>query len=617
MGVRGQTSVKATIMLLTILISAGLLSCSLHDGAEEAVSDSLHAVTVTADKGVVVSRTDTLRSDNSSTISEILQQSTGLHIGDNGGMSGLKSISLRGMGSAHTAIYIDGVRVGNVQSGQNDIGMMGPEMFNSVVIDYAQNSVSFNTERPSFTDGVMAGKAALHAGSFCTWLPSLSMDFKVSDKISISADAALVSSEGNFRYGDGLVRANNDISQARGAIDLFGDMDRGTYHLKAFVNAAERGTPGPVSWPSEDRQKDLNTFLQGSVKMSFSPLYTLRLSAKGGYDDISYSSAWGDSRYGQTELQLNSAHDFQINSRWKMSLAADLQWDGLQSGSYNASRTTVFSAIASSFRTRRFSANVALEYNGAYDRNGRNRNAFCPSADIRYTLADGLDITAFGRRAYRVPTFNELYYAGYGNPELEPEDAVMTAFGIDYNVSSGAGWHGKVKADGFLNILTDKITSAPTAEDPSIWLPYNIGKVRSVGTDIMAGISYDAGEWIFSLDARYTFQSAVDRTEGSYTYDCQIPYIAKHTASIIGSAYWKGWMLRPIWHLRADRHDGTGEMPDWHTLDIILSKVFNIKRMGEFRINLSLKNIYDNRYEIVGGYPMPGRNMTAGIELKF
>ena len=57
--------------------------------------------------------------------------------------------------------------------------------------------------------------------------------------------------------------------------------------------------------------------------------------------------------------------------------------------------------------------------------------------------------------------------------------------------------------------------------------------------------------------------------------------------------------------------------PDWHTLDIILSKVFNIKRMGEFRINLSLKNIYDNRYEIVGGYPMPGRNMTAGIELKF
>lgn len=604
-------------MLLSILISAGLLSCGLHDGTEETVSDSLHAVTVTADKGVVVSRTDTLRSDNSSTISEILQQSTGLHIGDNGGMSGLKSISLRGMGSAHTSIYIDGVRVGNVQSGQNDMGMMGPEMFNTVVVDYAQNSVSFNTERPSFKDGAIAGKAALYAGSFGTWLPSLRMDFKVSEKISISANAAMVSSEGDFGHGDGLVRANNDISQARGSVDLFGDLDRGTYHIKAFVNAAERGTPGSVSWPSEDRQKDLNSFLQGSMRMNLSPLYTLRLSAKGGYDDISYSSAWGDSRYGQTEFQLNSAHDFRINSRWKISLAADLQWDGLQSDNYNASRTAFFSALASSFRTRRFSANVALEYNGAYDRNGKSRNAFSPSADIRFTLTDGLDITAFGRRAYRVPTFNELYYVGYGNPDLKPEDAVMTDIGVDYKVSFGAGWHGKAKADGFLNLLTDKITSAPTAEDPNIWLPYNIGKVRSAGADILAGVSYDAGEWTFSLDARYTFQSAVDRTEGSYTYGCQIPYIARHTASLDGSADWKGWKLRPVWHLRAGRHDGNGEMPDWHTLDIFMSKTFYIRKAGELRINLSVKNIYDKRYEIASGYPMPGRNMTAGIEFKF
>lgn len=79
---------------------------------------------VTADKGVVVSRTDTLHIQNPSDISGELQQIPGLMLGDNGGLAGLKTVSLRGMGSPHTAVYIDGVKVGNVQSGQGDMGML-------------------------------------------------------------------------------------------------------------------------------------------------------------------------------------------------------------------------------------------------------------------------------------------------------------------------------------------------------------------------------------------------------------------------------------------------------------------------------------------------------------
>ena len=174
-------------MLTSILFSAGLLVSGLPSGSEEPLQDTLHAVMITADKGVTVSRSDTLRVLNPFTASDILLQSPGFHVGDNGGAAGLKTVSLRGWGSAHTAVYIDGVRLGNVQSGQNDLGMIPVENLGSVTVDYAQNSVSFNTARPVFDEAPVAGAVRLSAGSFGTWLPSARLDFRLSDRMSLSS----------------------------------------------------------------------------------------------------------------------------------------------------------------------------------------------------------------------------------------------------------------------------------------------------------------------------------------------------------------------------------------------------------------------------------------------
>lgn len=603
-------------MLFSILFSAGLLSAGLPYGLEEPVIDSLHAVTVTADRGVIVSRADTLSVDNSSTISDVLLQSPGLHLGDNGGLGGLKTVSLRGMGSAHTAIYVDGVRVGNVQSGQNDLGMLGLESFGTAVVDYAQNSLSFTTAKPVFDDGPVAGHVRFSAGSFGTYLPSARLDFRLSDRLSLSANAAGILSKGDFPYGDGLRRTNNDLKQARAGLDLFGLMGGGDYHVKAYYNGAERGTPGSTSYPSDDRQKDMNAFVQGVLRKNFSPLYTLRVSAKGSYDDIYYTSSWGDSQYGQTELQLNSAHDFQIRDWWKLSFAADARWDALKSTNYEASRLTGLSALASSFRTERLMATVALEYEAAFDRDALSRHALSPSADIRFTAFEGFDIVAFGRRAYRIPTFNELYYVGYGNPDLNPEDAWLTDLGVDFNRRAGAAWTLKLKADVFYNLLKDKIISAPTETDPNIWAPYNIGKVRSAGMDILAGTLYENAGWNVSADVRYSYQSAIDKTPDSYTYDTPVPYVARHTVVLDASVSWKGFSLAPVWQLRAGRTDSMGEMPDWNTLDINLSKAFNIAK-SSLLLKFSARNILDCRYETVSGYPMPGRSLNGVIEYRF
>ena len=604
-------------MLFSILISAGLLLADRPAELAEQPSDTLHAVTVTADKGVVISRTDTLHITNTFDITGELHQVPGLQLGDYGGFAGLKTVSLRGMGSPHTAVYVDGVRVGNVQSGQGDMGMLDIENFSSAVVDYAQNSISFSTVRPTFGQSRVTGKAEFKAGSFGTYLPAARIDLKLSERMALSVNAAGVISKGDFPVADGATRVNNDIRQVRGGVNLFGSMKDGDYHVKAFYNAAERGTPGSISWPSEDRQKDMNAYLQGVMKKSFSPLYTLRLSAKAGYDDIYYTSSWGDSQYGQTELQLNSSHVFSINSWWKVSLAADIQWDKLASTNYSASRTTAISAVSTSFNLNRLSLNAAAEYSGYFDRGEGSRHAISPSVDFRMRVIDGLDIVGFARRAYRVPMFNELYYVGYGNPDLKPEDAWLTDLGVNFHRQVSRTWNLKAKVDGFYNILSNKITSAPTPEDPNIWLPYNIGKVRSIGLDLVTGADFTYGDWKGEMDLRYSYQSAVDRTPDSYSYGQQIPYIAKHTVTASVKASWKGYELNPRWVLKSGRNDATGNLADWNTLDVTISKTFRLRGPLSLGINIAAKNLLDCRYELVSGYPMPGRSFIGGVEMKF
>ena len=166
-------------MLFSFILSASLLGA--------AVPDSLEASKVVADRGLVVSRTDTLQVNPLQDVSSTLQQLPGLYVGDYGSLAGLKSVSLRGLGSAHTAIYVDGVRVGNIQSGQADLGMLDFPSTGSIVADYAQNSLSFNTSRPVFDDDRdVAGKVRMSGGSFGTWRPHARVDYELSDAAALS-----------------------------------------------------------------------------------------------------------------------------------------------------------------------------------------------------------------------------------------------------------------------------------------------------------------------------------------------------------------------------------------------------------------------------------------------
>ena len=607
---------------------AGLLVAGMPETEGESpveAVDTLRAVTVVADRGIVISRTDTVSIRPEQNVSDVLHRLPGVSISDYGGAAGLKSVSLRGLGSAHTAIYLDGIRVGNVQSGQTDLGSLPLSNLGSAVVDYAQNSISFTTRKPEFAKGrKVAGRAMLQAGSFGTWQPLARIDLKASDKLALSANASANISDGDFTYGDGQNRANNDIKQYIAGLDAFGTMTHGKYHAKAGWNSSKRGTPGSVSWPSSDRQNDRNTYVQGTLENHFSSLYTLNLSVKASSDRIEYLSEYGDSDYDQNEYQLNSSHHFKINDWWDVSAAADLLWDGLESTFYNSTRLGTIGTVTSVFSFKKFTAEIAAEYQAAYDNDeasseAKDRHSLSPSIDLRFSASDHLDFVAFARRAYRIPTFNELYYAGFGNPSLRPEDAWLTDAGMEWHSSTARGWSSMLKLDGFYNLLTDKIISAPDPSDPTgyTWLPYNIGRVEAMGLDLSANLRYSSDIWNGGLYAHYSYQFALDKTPDSFTYGEQIPFVARHTASFSADISRKGWSFSGNWNGRMGRYDSSGEMPSWNTLDISLKKDISLGGASSLSIYGSVKNVLDCRYEIVRGYPTPGRNFILGIDYKF
>lgn len=597
-------------MLLSTVLSAALLL-----GAE--TPDTLQGVTVVADRGVVVSRTDTIRVQSNSSIEDLIYSLPGLGLGDYGGAAGLKSVSLRGLGSAQTAIYIDGVRVGNVQSGQADLGFLDFAGAGTAVVDYAQNSISFNTAKPVFGDSAFNGRLRLGAGSFGTWNPRLGLAYRFSDRMCLSAQLAYDRSKGNFSYGEGQTRTNADLSQLKAGADLFGVLDKGEWHAKAYYNKAERGIPGSTTYPSDDRQKDENYFLQGSLRKSFNSLYTLNLSAKAARDDMYYHSAWGDNYYKQSEFQLNSTHRLHLSGILSATLGLSANYDKLSSDSYTASRTSVFSSAGLTLRTSRIKADLILDYDIWADAGQKTRSALSPSFDLRYELGRSLSLVGFARRAYRVPVFNELYYVGFGNPELKPEDAFLSDLGLEWHPAALDGLEYGAKFDLFYNLLKDKIISAPSEEDPNIWYPYNVGKVEALGTDLSLFAGKQGRRWMWRLDAKYSWQNAVDISEGSYNYGLQVPYIARHSAVLSAQAGYRSWKARLNWKLRSGRRDSYGELPSWNSLDLDLSRGFSFGKRCGLEVVLSARNLTDCRYEAVRYYPVPGRSFIAGVEFKF
>jgi len=254
-----------------------------------------------------------------------------------------------------------------------------------------------------------------------------------------------------------------------------------------------------------------------------------------------------------------------------------------------------------------------------------NQRRLSPYLSVAYKpfAEHDLRLRFFYKNIFRLPGFNDLYYARTGNAGLLPEFTNQLNAGITYALSY-ADWLPlfSVTADVYRNYVKDKIVALPT-KNIFIWSMVNLGKVQVDGLDLTVETSFMAKDKIVVLlGGTYTYQQALDvTTAGSNTYGHQIPYTPRVSGSgkLGVETPWVDVSYSLLWS--GDRYAGyqnyaENRLPGYVDHSVSVSRDFNISNYV-LSFNVEALNLSDENYAVVKWFPMPGRSYRATVGLRF
>ena len=489
-------------------------------------------------------------------------------------------------------------------------------------------------------------KATLAGGSFGTVNPSVLWEQKMGENVSSSLSAEYLYTTGRYKftyskrdgYDTTAVRQNGDVRALRVEQGFYGRIPDGNWRVKLYFYDSERGYPGafvrqePGKFRHEDRQWDTDFFTQGSLYKEWGDWH-LNASFKYAYDYLHYlsdprldvSTMYVDNRYRQQEAYLSLAQSWDIFSWWDVDLAGDWQFNTLDADLVNfvyPSRHTLLTALSTSFRWTHLKLQGSLLHTFVDD-NAReagaaaeHRHEWTPTAVLQLIPFDNKNLTfrAFYKRIFRMPTLNDLYYTFIGNKYLKPEFSTQYNVGLTWDKHWIRGVFRKlnVTLDAYYNQVENKIIATP-ASNQFQWTMVNLGLVGIRGVDAAVGTSLVLGPASADLRATYTFQKAQDFTDPqSPWYGGQIPYIPWHSGSFVAGIDYGRWHLNYSFIYTGERYEAVANIPEnhaqpWYTSDLSLSRNFALGR-HELKGTLEVNNIFNQQYEVVQCYPMPGTN---------
>ena len=600
-------------------------------------------------------------------VADAVRYFSGIQIKDYGGVGGLKTVNIRSMGTQHVGVFYDGVQLGNAQNGQIDLGRFSMDNMEAISVYNGQKSNIFQsakdfasagalymtTRRPVFDSTKRNNlRLSFKTGSFGTANPSALWEHRFNDNLDAQLSAEYLYTTGRYKFSyrklDGYdtteVRRNGDVSAVRAEGGLFGRIHNGEWRAKVYFYNSERGYPGasvreePGKFRHEDRQWDRNLFAQGSLRRHFGKHYSLMVNAKYAYDFLHYlsdpredvSTMYVDNRYHQQEGYLSVANELRIRDWWRASLSADVQANTLSSDMTDfayPTRLTVLGAAATAIDFERFKMQASLLYTFIHDHTryagaaAGDRDEWTPTVIAQYKPLrnEELSLRAFYKRIFRMPTLNDLYYTFIGNKYLKPEYTTQYNVGAVYgrNFRRGIVRRVEVQADAYFNQVKDKIIAMPTSNQFQ-WTMLNLGYVEILGVDASAQLQWKFGPVAVNTRLNYTYQEAQDRTDpASEWYGGQIPYIPWHSGSVVVGGVWRDWDLNYSFIYTGERYESRANTPanhaqPWYTSDLSLSRNIRFRR-SSLRVTLEVNNIFNQQYEVVQCYPMPGTNFKVKL----
>ena len=557
----------------------------------------LEEYTITArvrEKDIIIPQTlagAQLKKMNALSVADAIRYFSGVQIKDYGGVGGIKTVNIRSMGTNHMGVYYNGIQLGNAQNGQIDLGKYSIEnieeiqLYNGQKSDIWQSarefgaagSIYLTTRRPRFADGKTVNvKAQMRAGSFALIDPSILLDVKLSETMSLTMNAELISSDGKYPFRYRRVTPSGEVAYDTTAIRQNGDINAirveaavnhyysntGFWKVQLYHYNSERGVPGAIVnnvWRNGERLWDRNSFVQASWQDELFNHWSVKVNAKYANDYTRYINnddklIHVENQYLQQEAYFTMAHKVRIFDWWDVSAAYDLQYNALSMYA-DAHRFTHWLSAATAINIKnylRVQASVlgtfVSDEQGAKNQEPRHNTTqrFTPALFLSYRPTQVMDLrlNAFYKQSYRYPTFNDLYYTDMGNAYLKPELAKQHSVGLSFTqpfrIAEKCGSEFRLNADYYYNRISDKIIAYPKGQQFR-WTMLNLGLVKINGMDVNAQLHFVLPmNFYLTAKAQYTYQTAIDVTDPNDSYyGDQIPYIPWHSGSAVGMFGWQ------------------------------------------------------------------------------
>ncbi len=547
----------------------------------------------------VIDRAQIEQADGRSLV-ELLGRQNGVQFWAYGGPGKLSTISLRGLDSRHTLLLIDGVRYGSATAGS--------PVWENIPLDAI--------ERIEIVRGPLSGLYGSDA------VGGVVQVFTRSGAPGVHVDASALAGShrarqagGSVRFGEGdcdgavqLSHAQTRGFSATNSQEPFGSFNADTDGWRQNSGSANLGWRFAEGWrvqahalesrgeaqlddgPSADARAALRTevlglHVSGPVSAGWRTLLRVARSLDST-DTLATASPFtplGATRSVQRQLSWENSVDTPLGTA--LLLAEHVRQDvRMPDPSFAVSQRSI-NGIAAGLNGR---ADVhTWQANLRHDRNSQF------GSQTTGTLAYGHDLAAQWRAgaslgtSFVAPSFNLLYFPGFSNPNLLPEEgrhAELSLRFADATQTLRAAWFG--------NRIRGFITPGPN--------PGNVD-ARSNGF----GLSYEAQwpSWAVSASAEHLDPR---NDGGDANAGKQLARRAKNSLKLGADTAWGAWRLGgalTAFSARFDDSANTARLGGFATLD--LHADWRLAR--PWTLGLRLNNVADRNYQTVLGYNQPGR----------
>ncbi len=572
---------------------------------------------VRATSSVTVIDENEIASSAAPDLSSLLKRYTGISIVGYGGQGSSSNVYLRGMSAGQTLVLINGVRTASATSGTSAIFNIPLTSIERIEIAKGPHSAQYGADAIGGIVNIITRQAGLcddgwdrcvsitqgvthpWGGYFSSNLrgrSAESIDYVIGGNIlgTRGYDFTTQVACGHEPDDDGFLQGSLNFAMAKeyGWGRLYGDglFARGRTQYDAIFPVAN--------------EVDTDVFAgRIGVRINYSENWSSVLEFASSLDNSTHfrESVLARSKYNTQRYGIFAM----IEKRFDTGSASHVLAGGVEAYRENVDSSEDYEVtsrdIGAVFAQQSVEISSLIVDSGIrFDQNKQFGNATTYNVGASWEMMSDVVARASYGTGFRAPTFNDLYYPSYSNPDLKSEKSRSYEVGLNWWPTDAT----MLDVAFYQTRLNDSIaSSAPT------YIPYNVARVKVTGIEVT--IAHQFNE-CWGGKTSIDYRESTNEDNGLY-----IPYRDrfKATAEVSFNAIDQlSLSVRLLYaSTRYANAANTVKLPEYVTVDFTGDYSFDERLSLKF----SVENIFNEQYSTVNGYRAPGRTFNLSLTRLF